>query len=134
MGYALSLGIQFDSLRNYQKWKHHYIWRLKGGPAHNLLLLEEGVYYTRLRIHITGKPTDNHVVVVDLNYHKKRNRKDYFGMIIDNHGRVKLIEQSDRIWSGKPEIPPASSVFHSMFPGADRVSITNVYKLLIDKK
>lgn len=125
--FGQSVGLHFDCLRDHKKWKQHYLWMLPGGPEHNLLLSPSGIYFTCLSIHL-GPSVDKHVVVLDLHNHEI-NGTVYCGMIIDNHGPVKLIEFTDLIWLGKPDIPPVRLILKSIFPRSDRVCVRNVYKL-----
>ena len=75
-----------------------------------------------------GDRVDKHTIVVDLQKIEIHNTI-YCGMILDNHGPVKLIESSDRVWLGKPNVPPARLILQSIFPGADRIFVRNVYKI-----
>ena len=124
---ADSKGIDMASLKNHLILGYS-LWRMAGGPEHQLILLSSGVYYVELKITMANGKSDRHVVVYDAGFRRAAvgSSQAVVGCLLDNKGPVKLLHDSDRKRTpGSP--PPAREAFRSIFPGAARVAVANAW-------
>jgi len=127
-----ALGIAMRSL------KDHSIlgfspWEQLGGAEHQLLLLENGLFWVELVITMPKQSSaaaakvDRHVVVYDADFRRVDGGQRFYGAIKDNYGEAKLLEACDRAWVGKPQPPPARALWRSLFPAAAKVEVDNAW-------
>jgi len=127
-----TLGMTMRALKDHTVLGYS-IFEQPGGPAHNLLLLIAGLYFVELLLTMPKKAgetkakTDKHAMVYDAHFRRTEGERAFYGVLKDNHGDLKKLEERDRAWAGKPEPPPARAVFASIFPGAARVDLINVW-------
>ena len=129
---AGTLGISMHSLKDHSVLGYS-LWEQPGGAEHQLLLLEEGMYYTELVITmpkqepVARAKVDRHVVVYDASFRRSEGEQCFYGAIKDNYGAAKLLDASDRAWLGKPAPPPARAMWRSLFPAAAKVEVDNAW-------
>ena len=89
-----------------------------------------GLYYVELKITMAkegGGRVDRHVVIYDAGFRRSQGERLFYGAIKDNYGDAKLLEACDRVWRGKPEVPPARAMWRSLFPAAAKVEVANAW-------
>ena len=67
------------------------------------------------------------MVIYDANFRRREGAQSFAGAIKDNHGVAKLLQASDRAWLGKPQPPPARTMWRSLFPAAAKVEVDNAW-------
>ena len=94
------------------------------------MLIDEGKFFVELVLPMPAKgrarpaATDRHAVVYDADFRDGA----HYGLVKDNVGDAKRLDESDRAWAaGQPAPPPARDVFDSLFPGAAKVVVDNAW-------